>query len=568
MIINYVKIENYRNFDNFEINLSKLSIIIGENNSGKSNFLNALKLILSGNDLEYRQKRLSPSDFNSNSVKAYYSLLKDESSQQNLISKIPIIKVTIRFDEIQSEYEKAIVGNWINEIEGKVCYEIQYIFKPKSESDFLDYTKKQLTKSDEIIEDFSLNLPTEFYEYSIISTNNGKQIGYNELKNISLNAINAERDDFSESNTMRSNSILTKLLEKELNEEEKVNINNAYNDFFKKIKEQENFKKIFKSDVNFKNLDDFIKNINCIPNLANLKNILSNITLGYGDEFLFQKGLGQRNLIFILLFFQHFKDNESYFNLSCIEEPESHLSTNNLNFVIDYINKSVQKSKSLFQTIISSHNPNIINKLEFNNVIAFSGNKAISFKNVDQNLVQYLCKRPNFDILKLLFSNRIILVEGPTEEMFINTLLMIRHEHLNNIDIISIGQKGYRTFLEIWSKINIDNENKKIGIIRDFDNQPKAKEDHDFYDNDKTIYVRTTENYTLEDDLVSTGQNCKTIAEYFTIANDTKTVSDYLKDSKTDSMLELCNAISNRIVDKRIKLEIPKHINEVLEKLK
>lgn len=567
MIIKHVKIENYRNFEDFEVNLSKLSIIIGENNSGKSNFLNALKLVLSGNDLEYRYKRLSLSDFNSNSVKNYYQLLKTETNQQKLISKIPIIKVTIQFDEILNEYEKAIVGNWINEIDGKVCYEIQYVFKPKSESDFIDYTKKQLNDLKDVEEDFTFNLPTEFYEYSIISTNNGKQIGYNELKNITLNAINAERDDFSESNTMRSNSILTKLLEKELNEEEKVNINNAYNDFFKKIKEQENFKKIFKSDVDFKNLDDFIKNINCIPNLANLKNILSNITLGYGEEFLFQKGLGQRNLIFILLFFQHFKDNESYFNLSCIEEPESHLSTNNLNFVIDYINKSVQKSKSLFQTIISSHNPSIINKLEFNNVIAFSGNKAISFSNVDPNLVQYLSKRPNFDILKLLFSNRIILVEGPTEEMFINTLLIIRKEYLNNIDIISIGQKGYRTFLEIWSKINGDNENKKIGVIRDFDNQPKAKEDHNVFDNNKTIYVRTTENYTLEDDLVSTGQNCKTISKYFNIDNDPKIVSDFLKDSKTDSMLDLCNAISNSISGKRIVLEIPKHINEILEKL-
>lgn len=564
MIINYVKIENYRNFKDFEINLSKLSIIIGENNSGKSNFLNALKLVLSGNDLEFRYKRLSPTDFNSETVNAFYQLLKTELDLQKLYKKIPIIKVTIQFDEAKDEYEKAIIGNWINEINGKTCYEIQYIFKPKNESDFLDYAKKQLKENQEIDKDFNFNLPTEFYDYSIISTNNGKQIGYNELKHVTLNSINAERDDFSESNTMRSNSILTKLLEKELNEEEKVNINNAYNEFFKKIKEQENFKKIFKSDDDFKNLDDFIKNINCIPNLANLKNILSNITLGYGDEFLFQKGLGQRNLIFILLFFQHFKDNESYFNLSCIEEPESHLSTNNLNFIIDYISKSVHKSKSLFQTIISSHNPNIINKLEFDNVIAFSGNKAVSFKDVDSNLVKYLSKRPNFDILKLLFSNRLILVEGTTEEMFINTLLNINKENLSNIDIISINQKGFKIFLEIWLKINNDDSNKKIGIIRDFDNQPNAKTEHDAYDNSKTVFVRTTENYTLEDDLVKTGNNCNIISKYFTIKKDNNEVSEFLKNSKADHMFDLCNAIE----DKKITIEIPKHISEILEKLK
>ena len=48
MIINYIRIENFRNFQYLETNLSKLSIIIGENDSGKSNFLQALKLPLSG----------------------------------------------------------------------------------------------------------------------------------------------------------------------------------------------------------------------------------------------------------------------------------------------------------------------------------------------------------------------------------------------------------------------------------------------------------------------------------------------------------------------------------------
>ena len=38
-------------------------------------------------------------------------------------------------------------------------------------------------------------------------------------------------------------------------------------------------------------------------------------------------------------------------------------------------------------------------------------------------MVNYLAKRPNFDILKILFAKRLILVEGPTEEMFINTFL-------------------------------------------------------------------------------------------------------------------------------------------------
>jgi len=563
MKINYVRIENFRNFQFLETNLSKLSIIIGENDSGKSNFLHALKLPLSINELEYRSKRLVPSDFNSEAIKVFYKTLQAKPNNiLDITRSIPIIKITLRFDDITLPYEKSIVNNWLTEVDGKAAYEIQYVFKPKSEADFIAYAREQMGKYKEESEDFSFLIPVELYDYTIISTDNGKLIPYIELKNITINSINAERDDFSESNSMKSNSLLTKLLEKKLNEKEKINIYLAYSAFFNEIKEQENFKKIFTQDPQFPSLNNFIKEIDCIPNLANLKNILSNITLGYGDEFLYQKGLGQRNLIFILLFFQHFKDNEAYFNLSCIEEPEAHLSTNNLNLIIDYINKSISKSKNLFQTIITTHRPEVINKLDFKNVIAFSGNKAISFADVDETLLKYLGKRPNFDILKLLFSNRVILVEGPTEEMFINTILNLNKDILQNIDVISIGHKGFKTFLDVWIKLNSGNNLKKIGIIRDFDNQPKAKNEHNAYDDDNTIFVRTTTGYTLEDDIATTENNGEIISNYF-LLDGAEEVSGYLKASKAENMINLCNSIQ----DKNIEIIVPNHIKEVLMKL-
>jgi predicted ATP-dependent endonuclease of OLD family len=426
----------------------------------------------------------------------------------------------------------------------------------------LDYCKEQIKDFDEDLTDFQFILPTELYNSAIISTNNYKSIPFSELKHININNIYAERDDFSDSKTMRSNSILTKLLENKLSEVEKVKIYNSYNVFFRNIKEQENFKKIFTHDENFPDMKEFIELIDCIPNLANLKNILSNITLGYGNEYLYQKGLGQRNLIYILLFFQHFKDNKSNFSINCIEEPEAHLSTNNLNFIVNYINKSVNSSESLFQVIITSHKPEVINKLNFKNVIALSGTECISFCNVEKELTDYLSKRPNFDILKLLFSNRIILVEGTTEEMLINTFLSKSNE-LNNTDVISIGQKGFKTFLNIWLKLNSKN-NKKIGIIRDFDNQENAKQEHKAYDNGKNIFVRTTVNYTLENDLVLTGNNCKAIADFFKIDNNQTDAIKFLKDSKASNMLELCYGIQ----DNKIKIELPQHVKEILESIK
>ena len=273
---------------------------------------------------------------------------------------------------------------------------------------------------------------------------------------------------------MKSNSIFTKLLINILDEDDKSQINTAYSEFFTAIEETETFDKVIGINPDFDNYHEIINKLECTPNLPNLKNILSNITLKYGNEFLYQKGLGQRNLIYILILFAYYKSCGDTFNLCCIEEPEAHLSVNNLRLVRDFIEKSSNNSGSLVQTIISTHNPTIINKLQISNVLAFTGDKAISLSHASPKLVDYLRKRPNFDILKLLFANKVILVEGTTEEMLISTYLS-KKTGLQDLEIIAIGQRGYTNFLNIWLALNKDNPNKKIGIIRDYDNSDATK---------------------------------------------------------------------------------------------
>ena len=50
MRISRVQIENYRNLKKVDVNLDKIVTLIGENNSGKSNFLCAITLPLTSDD--------------------------------------------------------------------------------------------------------------------------------------------------------------------------------------------------------------------------------------------------------------------------------------------------------------------------------------------------------------------------------------------------------------------------------------------------------------------------------------------------------------------------------------
>ena len=64
MYISKVEIKNYRNYEDFSIELKPFVTIIGENNIGKSNLLEAIFLVLSHDISVYRKRKLEIGDFN------------------------------------------------------------------------------------------------------------------------------------------------------------------------------------------------------------------------------------------------------------------------------------------------------------------------------------------------------------------------------------------------------------------------------------------------------------------------------------------------------------------------
>lgn len=569
MYIKKVHIENFRNFRNIDIPLKPYTTIIGENDIGKTNFFDAIKLLLNNNSIQFYSKRLSLTDINDMSVREFREKISenlesikqkidDNEDLKDIYELIPTVTITLSFADASDNYQKKLLCDWLSQDEDTVKYEIEYAFKPKDNLEFI----KTMCLMLEL--DKNANIPIEMYEYVIYSTNNNKPINMQKYNNFNVSIINAERDNFSEGTNKISYKLMSTLLEKSLSSEDKCKIGKAYNDFFSEIKGLSSYKDVFKKleENKFSNLNDIIKHLELLPNFPNLNTIFSNINIGYGNEFLFQKGLGKRNLILMLLLFSNYNNSERKYNLMCIEEPEAHLCINNLNIVLSFIEKNTLDENKFLQVIISTHNSKTINKLKFNNVVLLKQNNAVAFDE-DDSLTRYLAKRPNFDILKILFANKIILVEGATEEMLINTLIELDDNLINDIEVIAIGQKGFRSFLDIWKKINIGS-NKKIGVVRDYDNQENAKKEHDSYNDNKNIFVRTTKGYTLEDDLVNTANNKDILSKLF----DTSDPIKYMKNNKTESMLELCNRMLLPNDDaNKITITVPEHIKEILDGL-
>ena len=95
MYISRLSIRNYRTFKNFSIELKPLTLIIGENNVGKSNLLDCIGLIF-GQEVSYFKRRvLEVADFNYDVVTAFKRQILDLNVQpeQILFPEITILNV-------------------------------------------------------------------------------------------------------------------------------------------------------------------------------------------------------------------------------------------------------------------------------------------------------------------------------------------------------------------------------------------------------------------------------------------------------------------------------------------
>ena len=567
MYISEVNINGFRNFENITIPFTRFTTIIGKNDEGKSNLLEAISLVLHSDLFNSKSKKLGQSDFNRTKLKVFNDFI--DTNRSKIISEdsvvlseleklIPKIQVKLTFLDPSNDYEKGLLKDFIEGDEINQYYSIEYLFEPKDYQTYVKYIVA-LAKTD--TKDF---ISIEDYKYDIYSVNNGKSISFMKRQSFQGNFIYAERDMFSQDNNPTSMDLVSKILEKTVNNLERSKIIDLYNKFFDGLKDLSSFKKLFDYLINDEesNLKSFIETLELKPNTPKFKSIFSNVKISYGDDYLYQKGLGKRNFMYIMLLFSYFNNVKDLFNLIAVEEPESHLSTDNLNLIMSFIHKSLKSDNTLTQFIITTHRPEVINKLKLDNVVIVNENNAISLKNVETDLVNYLSKRPNIDILKILFSKKLCLVEGVTEEMYVNTVLENMDNSIFDIDVISIGQRGFRMFLDIWLKVNKGTSNK-ILVIRDFDNLLQAKDDHDQYAKDnKNIRISTTSNYTFEDDFVTESTNGKLLSKMLNCEE--KDVADKLKSDKANSMFEICQSISN----KKLVLSIPAYIKGNIEWLK
>lgn len=580
MKISNIKVDNYRNLRKVDIDTNNVVVFIGDNNSGKSNLLRAITLPFINHQIGSFHKNLGWQDLNSDAKQEYYSfienhldIIKDKECELNdFLSYIPSVSVEVSFTP-QDLSEEYYVRNWTNNLDANPpSFSIRYEFKVEEPQDLLNHVSGVLQDVDSI-ESLKMNLlPIEFYNYQIIIPAKNEKVSFAELSYFKYNSLAAERDDFSNKASQLGSKSLVSLLHSKMNSSDKKKVEQSYETFFNELKDISSIEEVFnwQETSDLENARDFFEQITLLPNIPTMNSLLNNVRLGYGDEYLNTQGLGYRNLIYLFVMLNSLSiESDVALNILTVEEPEAHLSVSNEHLLASFINTTMSNNNQL-QLFISTHSPEFLNKLELKNVaIVVEGKTYALKKQLEEDQLDYLAKKPNIDFFKFLYSRRCILVEGPTEEMLIKSYLSTQTDQLHDIEVISL-HKGFRDMMDIWLKVN-EGSNYRIGIIRDYDNQPKAQQHHEEYNHHSNVCVATTQEYTLEPEFVKTGGNFDKLKAYFSTEHswseiDTEgQLSEKWEQAKTDTMLRFCRDIGTDILK---DVEMPPHISKVIHFLK
>lgn len=581
MKISRLIIKNYRNLKDVDICLGETVALIGENNSGKSNLLRAVTLPFLTDESSFSGKSLSWIDINDTAKDKYYhyiienqkSIIDGTIKCADFIKEMPVVKVEVQLkaDVTENYFVKDLSYSVEN---GELVYGLRYEYKPSKAEEIFKLVKHVLMQEtvDEIsIKKVKMNLlPTEFYAYSITVPDKGS-VAYDTLKLYKYTALEAERDEFSRTKERLGSKSLVKVLQMGLSDDDKLKVEKEYNHFFEELKTVSKMDHVinWQEESELEDAKEFFEHISILPNMPPMQTILNSIRLGYSDAELTLQGLGYRNLILLLVLINSLmgKKNDVALNILTIEEPEAHLCINNIRLMSSFLKAFASKNKSA-QLFYSTHSTELINKMDLKNVvIVHEGNAFSLLQELEEEERDYLTKNPNLDLFKLFFSKKCILFEGISEEMLIRSYLDSKNE-LSDIELISF-HKGYTKIIEIWKKVNSGTSNK-LGIIRDYDYQDKAKKDHDKYDDGKTICVRTTDEKTLEPEIVKTGDNYTILKDKYGETLGWKDMSfeemqKAWQNAKASDMLTICKDIEcGELPD----LEMPKHIKDVLDFMK
>jgi predicted ATP-dependent endonuclease of OLD family len=523
--------------------LKPFTLIIGENNSGKTNLLTALSLIFSQDITAFRNRVLEQDDINYKSIQAFKAKVV---SGGDVV--FPAVKIEATLADMTEEQE-AVCGDWFIDKELTKA-KLTYVFHPRTGFKQDDWLSSQRDK----IQSFAtteektkqIDFPIKKYEYTILGGDDPtNRCDPYFLKMLKMEMLDALRDAKKELVASGEYRLLFRILNRK-EETEYSEIKEHLLALDKKVKDNpvlNNIKAEIAGLLDIISLQEDKSVVDFSFSTPETSDILKKLGLRYGEDpiGIERNGLGRNNLLYISLLLSHFSskpDDSDYiaFRLLGVEEPEAHLHPHLQDHLAENI-RELAKGKRDLQVLMTSHSAHIASSSDFrdtailyneggkiNNHFILKGFDEINAEN--KKSIHYLRKFLDATKSTMFFARKLILVEGISEQILIpkffelytgnsDTLLTLEKIGCNIVNVTGVPfkhflrviQNGY--FIKCLVLTDRDSSKKDEG-----NRAENLKKDYE----SNVIYVSMTTQTTFEEDIIEANNNDKAGRKYLLLA--------------------------------------------------
>ncbi|MDE1716224.1 AAA family ATPase [Chromobacterium amazonense] len=549
MHVKSIKLINFKKFrdESFDFN-DDVNIFVGDNNAGKSTILESLEIVL---NYSYRGRpfnsEFSPDLFNQEAVNLF--LASDKTSKH-----LPSLIIEAYIEGIP-EY-RGTNNSLKADAQGIV---VQACFDTSLESAYENYlrTKPSIT-----------SIPIEFYKLDWFD------FSWSPIRSMVKKFKVLYIDPTRIHPTIGKNQYISSILNTALEKEDLVKLILNYRENLQAFNSSGEVRTI-NSNLDSGHLITDSK-LTIAASTLPAGSIQTGLQLEVDDVPFHFIGKGEQSNIQIKLAIQ----NKSHdIDLVMMEEPENHLSHSNLNKLVHYI-ESQRGEKQLFLT---THSTYVLNKLSINKICLVQSEYKRLHK-LEPSVVKTLKRLPGYDTLRVALSRKVILVEGPSDELVLKKIYQRKHNRLpeqDGIDIVVVRGVGFKTFIEVGKEIGTN-----IHVLRDNDGDYHANVEQErlkyaAFPNVKLFSPVSNEEFSLEPAMIyANASNIKTLNAF---ANEILSSQAYQRydenitlEDRRDNLIQWFKSIKGngkgarkvdsaiRLFDSRLDFKYPAFLDEVL----
>jgi putative ATP-dependent endonuclease of OLD family len=506
--ITRVVAKNFKVLRDVNLTLNKgLTILVGDNETGKSTLLEAIHLVLTG--LLYGRliaNELAPYLFNSQTVGEYLTKLGEGQFQPP-----PYILIEAYFEDHPDLAKHRGINNSLKlDVPGvSMKIELNEDYLPN----FREYMADPLRVD---------AIPTEYYSVRWFS------FAHNPVTQRSVPVKSTIIDTYSTRTFSGADRYIAGIVEAALSAKEQADLSLAYRELRSGFSKQPQMEALNKHFAAQKDISD--KKLSVSLDMSARSGWESNL-MPFLDSIPFTNaGKGEQSSAKLRLAVQSYADA----HIVLVEEPENHLSYSNMHRLVS----KVAEVAATQQLVIATHSSFVLNKLGVENVILFCGNNHLTLEQLPPDTYNYFMKLPGHDTLRLILATKAILVEGPSDELIVQRAFADSNDGKSplemGVDVISVKSLSFKRFLDIAKALKIsarvvtDND----GSVEKLKKRYEGYIEYICYDEDECCK-------TLEPQLLKANSRQTLNAVFGTIFTDHADLLEFMSLNKTDCALKI-----------------------------